>query len=586
MSDEKRELWEDLNGGMANYPAPNKIDVLQSATCRDVWFEKNALAKRRNIIISTAMTDASYPAIQWVGDFLYNTFIGSTEYLLSFCRPRYFDGTTANSLANSKVALSYTGSWALQKMSVAGTISTTATSTTFTGVGTSFLTTAKVGAMIVLNTDAANGVSMAVTWRTITAVNSDTDITVHATYPTTTSGRAYTICGAFTKGSRVSAVTMNNIVYYSSGGSQSSFSWNGTDQAWVSAFPSALYTLSFKNYIFAANTSANPSRISWCTLLTPSTWPALNFIDVSPNDGQDIVGIFSDNYSIVILKSRSAYRLSGDIFDPSNPTYTLTKITTPSDFQISTASSVQPWKGGFIMLGRFGMFFLSGGEIARLLQFDKILTEFTNITFSSGGLTEPRSLLVKGRYWCAVQTSSYSYNDVSDASKNAILIIDENDGVWFFIVNKSYLTTAVPRDISDLGYYSGSVYGVQITYDGSGSYARDSFMQLDTTSGSDTISASWTSKVFEFINQQRFGQVFVYFKKQSAGNLTFEYSIDEGSFSSVTIDMTTGTGTRLKSAAIVIGQVGRSIQFRMSNSTAAQLMEVYAIELNRKELRR
>jgi len=70
------------------------------------------------------------------------------------------------------------------------------------------------------------------------------------------------------------------------------------------------------------------------------------------------------------------------------------------------------------------------------------------------------------------------------------------------------------------------------------------------------------------------------------GNWTFEDSVDEGSFVSNTIDMTAGTGTRVKSAPIVFGRIGRSIQFRWSNNVAAQTFEVYAVELYRQELRR
>lgn len=590
MSDEKRELWEDLKGGLANYPAPNKINVLQAATCRDVWWEKNALSKRRQVITSTSMALTAYPALKWRGIRMWNFIVGLTEYLMAGATAQYDDGSSAGSESTRYMFLTFIGSsWALQKIATAGTIATTSGSATFTGTGTAFLTTAKVGAAIILDTDAANGVSQAVTVRHITAVNSDTDITVNSNYTATTSGRAYTITGSFpVTDSQIAFASMNNKVYVM-GQTTPGFSWDGTNQEWVTALPNAWFALVFKNYMFAARTTANPSRVSWSAIKDPTTWSALNFIDVSPDDGQEIVGIFSAGYGIVILKTKSAYILSGDVFDPSNPTYTLTQIVTPSDFKISTAASVQPWKGGFIMMGSMGMYFLTGGVISRLAQFDGAQDVFKSVAFVpptlsvSGSYTmqEPRSILVEGRYWCAVMSSDFSAaTHGANNVKNMIIVIDENDALWRFVLYSS--GAAAVRSVHDLAYHGSSLYGVQ----GDDTRNQDSFIKLDTTSGSETISATWTSKVFEFVNQQRFGQVFVYFKKQSAGNLTFEYSIDEGSFSSVTIDMTTGTGTRLKSAAIVIGRVGRSIQFRMSNSTAAQLMEVYAIELNRKELRR
>lgn len=593
MSDERTDVFEDLKGGLATYWAPNKIGQAQSATCRDVWFDKNALAKRRQVITSTSMADSSYPAFKWRGIRLWNFIVGLTEYLMCAATAQYDDGVTAGTETTRYLFETYNGStWALQKVATAGTIATTSGSTTFTGTGTSFLTTAKVGAAIILNTDAANGVTLAVTVRHITAVNSDTDITVNTAYLSTTSSRAYTITASFpVTDSQIAYASMNNIVYVM-GQTSTGFSWDGTNQAWVTALPNAWFALVFKNYVFAARTAANPSRVSWSAIKTPTSWPAANFVDVSPDDGQEIVGFFSAGTGIIILKTRSAYVLSGDVFDPANPTYTLTQIVTPVDFQISTAASVQPWKGGFLMLGRFAMYFLAGGVIGKLNQFDGAQDLFKNIAFVPPGMSvsgsytmqEPRSVLVEGRYWCSVLSSDFSASTHgANSVKNMILVIDENDGLWRFVLNG---TSSAVRSIHDFVYYgtqyTRNLYGVQ----GDDTRNQDSFMQLDTTSGSETINGTWTSKVFEYVNQQRFGQVFVYFKKQAAGNLTFEYSIDEGSFASVTVDMTTGTGTRLKSSAIVIGRVGRSIQFRISNATAAQLLEVYAIELNRKELRR
>jgi hypothetical protein len=71
-------------------------------------------------------------------------------------------------------------------------------------------------------------------------------------------------------------------------------------------------------------------------------------------------------------------------------------------------------------------------------------------------------------------------------------------------------------------------------------------------------------------------------------NLTFSYSVNGGSYINTAIDMTTGVsgfGTTGKSASIVIGQVGRTIQFQISNNVPAQTFEVYGIEFEHLELR-
>lgn len=594
MTDEKIDIWEDFSGGSATYPAPNKIAVNQSPSNRNVWIEKNALSKRRQIIVKTpVMTDLSYDGLEWYGNVLENFAIGLNEYLISGARARQ-DATA--SLYTGRSLLTFDNSaWTLQKVSVGGTVATSTGSATITGTGTAFLTTAKAGAFFMLNEDADDG-SSTIALRVISAVNSDTDITLTGTYPSNKSGKAYTIMARFPLENRIAFAAMNSTLYACAPG-VTTVGWDGTNQTWNTAFPAANFAIVFKNYIFAANTTANPSRMAWSTLKTPGTWPASNFVDVSPNDGQLIVGIYDVGPSILVLKTHSAYVLTGDVFDPANPTYTLTRVVTPPDFDINTSSSIQPWKGGFIMLGRYGMYFYDGTSISKLLQYQSCLDQFKNLTWLyPDGTTddaypksEPRSLIVDGRYWCcALNSVDYQSNDGDgDNTKNVIIVLDDAGAYWTFVTNNSSagLNDGVIRGVQAIAYYKGTLYGVQ-SWSAFAASAGDSFVQLDTTSGSETINGTWTSKVFEFSNQQRFGQVSVYLKKQSAGNLTFEYSVDEGSFTSTTIDMTSGTGTRIKSAPIIIGRVGRSIQFRLSNAVAAQLMEIYAIELHHRELRR
>ncbi len=68
------------------------------------------------------------------------------------------------------------------------------------------------------------------------------------------------------------------------------------------------------------------------------------------------MGLAYDGQSIIIFTTNAAYKLTGDIFDPSNPTYVLTKIFTPSDFNINSAKSFQLYgPSGYIMLGAAGM---------------------------------------------------------------------------------------------------------------------------------------------------------------------------------------------------------------------------------------
>ncbi len=80
--------------------------------------------------------------------------------------------------------------------------------------------------------------------------------------------------------------------------------------------PAARYVALHQNRLWLASSSANPSRIWFSELLDPETWPALNFIDVAPDDGDRITGLIPVADVLVVMKGRSTWLLLGD--SPSN----------------------------------------------------------------------------------------------------------------------------------------------------------------------------------------------------------------------------------------------------------------------------
>ncbi len=572
MSDEKRDIFEDFAGGLNTRTAPNRILASQTPTATNVWFDARSLGKRTGVTQNGtgAMTPGSsldaYRARQIHAFANYSAappvdalvMIGRSDWTGAVARDILIytlDNSTFSTMAYSASAVT-----------IPGTYASTAASPTITGTSTSFLLLA-VGDVIL-----AGG-----TLTTIASIASDTSLTMTANAASTQSGSTAAVMPSWPANTIVSFAEMNSLLWICGQG-RVSVSWSGTLLVNRSAFPAASFSLVYRNYMFAANTAANPSRISWSTIKDPTTWGASNFVDVAPDNGQPIVGLFYDGSSIVILKTASAFRLTGDVFDPANPTYTLTQIATPSDFLINTSKSVQLMNGMFIMLGQRGLYGYNGNEII-LLEFstDNKDQFLANLNFAIGqnqtANATPRSIIVDGNYWVSTESSTFSH---TSGNKNVVFCLDKNNKLWRW-------NMAANAQISDMAYRAGTLYAVNYDTVGQGIYTLNTGT-VDT--GTTAINGTWTSKVFEYANQQRFGQVFVYFKKQAAGNLTFEVSVDEGSFVSNTIDMTAGTGTRVKSEPIIVGRVGRSIQFRVSNNVASQTFELYGIELNRKELRR
>jgi len=75
--------------------------------------------------------------------------------------------------------------------------------------------------------------------------------------------------------------------------------------------PHAQYVAAHKNYLFMAGTSEGPSRLYFSEVLNLESWPVLNFIDISPNDGDWITGLLPYDDYLIITKNRSVWLLVG-----------------------------------------------------------------------------------------------------------------------------------------------------------------------------------------------------------------------------------------------------------------------------------
>lgn len=498
-----------------------------------------------------------------------------------------------------------------------GTIATSTSSPTVTGSGTKFTcisaTAIKLGAATIATSDGSVGV--------ILSVASDTALTLTANYATNNSVASYTLPN----------------------------------------FPQAAYSLAFSNYLFTGDTLSNPSREQWSYLLNPAIWPPANFVNVNPNDGFPMVGNFYDGQSLCMFKSNSMWKLSGTVFDPSNPTYTLTQVYTPSDFFINSPKTVQLYQeSGFIMLGKKGFYLYNGaGAVSKMFNFDIVRANFSTIAaFNWGNVpavtAEPSSLIVDGSYWVQVP---YTLSTVDSAHKELTYVIDKNGAIWEWRSTSDGVNTNAKGMLSDFCYFQGNLYGVNSVANGTAGILQISNVNYDGSSTA--IATQFNTKLIEFENQHRFGLGYIYYKIQTpptptgtvgtstasptvsgsgtnflsifvpgatitigavtgivltvnsntsltlTGNfgannstasytvaggdlINFSYSINGGSYINVQIDQTTGAsgfGTTGKSDSILIGQVGRTIQFQVYNNIPGQSFEVYGIEFDSQELR-
>lgn len=566
-----QEYIQDFSGGLDTLNAPNRLIPNRSPTHQNVWYDDGALQKRPGQLkISTGGTGDQILGRSWFGQSMHTSVFSASQVLFMNVNPQIGKAIITN-LPAASLSLAPN----LMNTGGTGTVTTSSASPTVTGAGTNF-TTAGIAAV--------GGIfSVGTTVGIIQSVDSATQITLTANFGANNAGASYVIQAGFPTANRVGYADMNNSLWVCSQGGTPVQCTSTSTQTFIPAFPQAYYNLSYSNYMFAANTASNPSRVSWSALADPTTWPASNFVDVNPNDGFPIVGMFNDGQSIVILKTNTAWKLTGQTFDPANPTYSLTQMYVPSDFVINSPKSIQLYSQyGFIMLGQNGLYLYNGsGVISKLLDYDRIRSEFSLMQAFNVGVVpsitaEPSAIVVNGNYWLQV-----SDNNVDNQSKEATYILDRQANVWKWIAVRNGV-------ISDFTYINGVLYGVNSNTGGT-----PGLIQLNTGSSdaqSTAINGTFNTKILEFSDSQRFGRANVYFKAQSAGNLTFGYSVNEGSFTTVSVDMTTATyptsgySNRIKSSDIMIGQVGRTIQFQFSNNTAGQTFEVYGVSFERSNL--
>ncbi|GAB7387348.1 hypothetical protein BSNK01_11840 [Bacillaceae bacterium] len=76
--------------------------------------------------------------------------------------------------------------------------------------------------------------------------------------------------------------------------------------------PRGAYVAAHKNRLWMAGDQANPSRLYYSDILNIESWPALNFIDISPNDGDKITGLLTIGDYLIISKGHSMWMLTGE----------------------------------------------------------------------------------------------------------------------------------------------------------------------------------------------------------------------------------------------------------------------------------
>lgn len=107
----------------------------------------------------------------------------------------------------------------------------------------------------------------------------------------------------------VTEAKMNNL-YVICNGAEAPQKYDGSSAGALGGSPpTGKIIIHVNNFFFIANHTGNKSRIQWSDLATPETWTGTNFLDLDPNDGDEITAVGSLFNNLYIFKNRSIHRM-------------------------------------------------------------------------------------------------------------------------------------------------------------------------------------------------------------------------------------------------------------------------------------
>ncbi len=217
-------------------------------------------------------------------------------------------------------------------------------------------------------------------------------------------------------------------------------------------------------YLIVGNTTESAvnygSRIRWSDINTPDSFPALNFIDVEPDDGDRIVSLISFDDSVYIFKKRSVYRM------------VITGLDGPDAFIIRPVlRNVGAWaKNSVRVVPGQGIFFLAQNTLYLLNNSasasytggglepigDPIQRTFDSVNRTQWGNAVAAVYPKRYQYWISVATNSATSN-------NTTLVYDYVQKAWsiYSNINANALAQAEDSNGNNLlisGDYAGNQY--------------------------------------------------------------------------------------------------------------------------------
>lgn len=351
----------------------------------------------------------------------------------------------------------------------------------------------------------------------------------------------------------------------------------------TNTFDTAKTCATYGSYLVVANTSesstAFPSRVRWSDINNINSFPALNFIDVEPDDGDKIVGIISYDEEVFIFKKRSIYEMR------------ITGLDGPDAFIIRPISrNVGAWaKNSIKVVPHFGVVFLAQNTLYVLntsyaSQYsdsgltpigDPIQRTFDTVSRGMWANAVAGVYPHKYQYWIAVSTDGVTNSEV--------LVYDYIQKNWTVFTNMyinmlSQAEDSTGQNILISGDYHGVTYKQDVgASDNQGGNSQTISGQYTTANLS--LGAEDITKGYKYLYIYSLGDVVYSMKVEAAYdyNSSYEYSttVQLGSKGALydtgiyDVDIYPTSGYNV--SRVELNREARAIRLRFTNSNSGEV---------------
>lgn len=236
-----------------------------------------------------------------------------------------------------------------------------------------------------------------------------------------------------------STVFAGSMIVVSSNRSDRPAYWDGGTSGYFRRLPAeayyAKYVEAFKGHCFLGNmyesSVEKPGRIRWSAegaFTAAGNWPATNFIDLEPDDGDEITGMHPMGDVLVVFKKHKIFTIHY-VGGPLQFTYQRRHV----GHGCIAGGSIVLLRNGLVYLGTDGFYFWNGGEPENISV--PIRDKVTSIQYDYAKHTSGTDCEVLGQIWW-----SLPYDGDDTIASSALSATEPNTEVFVYDYNQKYWT--------------------------------------------------------------------------------------------------------------------------------------------------